>query len=137
MTDTGSWVLVSRRLPPYPKPNSRAIESWYGLSADLDMLPKTGCTGSTAYCVDTGDRYMFEETTDTWYPMASSGGGGGSVPEGVGSYTGSYNVTPKASMTQILPTSNKYLKNNVTVAKIPYSETDNASDGTTVSIAAS
>ena len=69
--------------------------------------------------------------------MASSGGGGGSVPEGVGSYTGSYNVTPKASMTQILPTSNKYLKNNVTVAKIPYSETDNASDGTTVSIAAS
>ncbi|WP_158591078.1 hypothetical protein [Acutalibacter sp. 1XD8-33] len=50
---------------------------------------------------------------------------------------GSYNVTPKAAATQVLPTSNKYMKNNVTVAKIPYSETSNASDGTTVSIAAS
>ncbi|NBJ87886.1 hypothetical protein [Acutalibacter sp. 1XD8-36] len=79
---------------------------------------------------------MFEETTDTWYPMPSSGGSG-SAPEGVESYTGSYSVTPKASVTQILPTSSKYMKNNVTVAKIPYSETSNASDGTTVSIAAS
>ena len=129
MMDTGSWVLVSRRLPPYSRPDSKAIESWCGLSADLDMLPKTGCTGSTAYCIDTGDRYMFEETTDTWYPMASSGGGG-SVPEGV-------DPTPKAAATQVLPTSNKYMKNNVTVAKIPYSETENASEGTTVSIAAS
>lgn len=65
---------------------------------------------------------MFEETTDTWYPMVSSGGSGGSAPEGVESYAGSYNVTPKVSMAQILPTSNKYMKSNVTVAKIPYSE---------------
>ena len=136
MMDTGSWVLVSRRLPPYPKPDSKAIESWCGLSADIDKVPKTGCTGSTAYCVDTGDRYMFEDTTDTWYPMASSGSGG-SVPEGVDPYVGSYNVTSKAAATQVPPTSNKYMKNNVTVAKIPYSETSNASDGTTVSIAAS
>lgn len=136
MVDTGSWVLVSRRLPPYSRPDSKAIESWCGLSADLDMLPKTGCTGSTAYCIDTGDRYMFEETTDTWYPVLSSGGSG-SAPEGVAPYTGPYSVTPKASVTQILPTSSKYMKNNVTVAKIPYSETSNASDGTTVSIAAS
>lgn len=79
---------------------------------------------------------MFEETTDTWYPMLSSGGSG-SAPEGVDPYTGSYSVTPKASVAQILPTASKYMKNNVTVAKIPYSETSNASDGTTVSIAAS
>ena len=118
MVDTGSWVLVSRRLPPYPRAGSKAVESWCGLSADLDMLPKTGCTGSTAYCIDTGDRYMFEETTDTWYPMLSSGGSG-SAPEGVAPYTG------------------PYMKNNVAVAKIPYSETSNASEGTTVSIAAS
>lgn len=70
MIDTGSWELISRRQPPYPEPGSKAIECWCGLAADMDKVPKTGCTGSTAYCVDTGDRYMFEETTDSWYPQS-------------------------------------------------------------------
>lgn len=60
---------------------------------------------------------MFEETTDTWYPMLSSGGSG-SAPEGVAPYTGPYSVTPKASVTQILPTASKYMKNNVMVTVI-------------------
>lgn len=131
--DTGSWVLVSRRAQPYYGQEAKTIESWCGLSADFDKVPKTGCTGSTAYCIDTGDSFMFEETTDTWYPMPS--GSAPAVPEGVETYAGVYNVTPKASTTQVLPTANKFMKSNVTVAKIPYSETDNASDGTTVSIA--
>lgn len=133
MVDTGSWVLVSRRLSPYTQ---KGIEEWCGLSIDFDMIPHTGCTGSTAYCIDTGERYMFEETTDSWYPLPSSSGGGSSgTPEGAIPYTGSYNVTPKASGPQVLPTANKLLKNNVTVAKIPYSETDNLADGVTASIA--
>jgi len=66
MADTGSWVLVSRTLNPYTQ---EATEGWYGLSKDLDKLPHTGGTGSTAYCIDNGAFYMYERTTDTWYPQ--------------------------------------------------------------------
>lgn len=134
MADTGSWVMVSRRLLPYTQ---IGIEEWCGLSADFDLVPHTGCTGSTAYCIDTGQRYMYEETTDAWYPMPSSGsgGGGGSLPDGYTQYAGSYSVTPAAASPQILLTANKLLQNNVTVAKIPYTEVDNPSEGVTVSIA--
>lgn len=138
MMDTGTWVLVGRRLPPYVSPSDerKGIESWCGMSSDFDLVPHTGCTGSTAYCIDTGERYMFEETTDTWYPMPTSGGGGSVVPpEGVDIYAGTYSVTPKANQSQVLSTANKLLKNNVTVAKIPYSETDNLANGVTANIA--
>lgn len=69
MGDTGSWVLQSRTLNPFIKDSTEATESWYGLSRDLDKLPHTGGTGSTAYCIDTGAFYMYERTTDTWYPQ--------------------------------------------------------------------
>lgn len=40
----------------------------YGLSQDVDQLPTENVvTGSTAYCVDTQDVYIFEETTSEWY----------------------------------------------------------------------
>lgn len=38
-----------------------------GLSADVDKLPTNAATGSTFYCIDTQEVYMFEETTKTWY----------------------------------------------------------------------
>lgn len=66
MTDTGSWVLVGRYLLPYTR---EGRESWCGLSTDISKLPHTGVTGSTAYCIDTGERYMYERTTDKWYSI--------------------------------------------------------------------
>ena len=69
MEDIGSWVLMSRAPTPYVGDPAEATESWYGLSKDLDKLPHTGGTGSTAYCIDNGAFYMYERTTDQWYPQ--------------------------------------------------------------------
>lgn len=49
--------------------------NYLGLSADVAKLPKKSVcpeytdlkTGSTAYCVDDGSLYMYEESSDTWY----------------------------------------------------------------------
>lgn len=40
-----------------------------GLKADVSSLPKVNAigTGSTAYCVDTAELYMYEKSTRTWY----------------------------------------------------------------------
>lgn len=133
MTDTGSWVLVGRYLLPYTR---EGRESWCGLSTDFEKLPHTGTTGSTAYCIDTGKRYMFEKTTDTWYPVVSGNADGAGVPSETEYYAGSYEVTPSASTVQTLPTANKFMKSNLTIEEIPYAETDNDSEGITVSIAA-
>lgn len=48
-------------------------------------------------------------------------------------YEGEYTVTPKV-YEQSLKTKQKYLIDDVTVQKIPYSETSNTSDGLTVYI---
>lgn len=48
---------------------------YYGLSSDVAKLPRREVypqytdlkTGSTAYCVDDGSLYMYEESTDIWY----------------------------------------------------------------------
>lgn len=49
-------------------------------------------------------------------------------------YQGEYEVTPKVYDQQILETANKLLTDNVTVHKVPYSETSNKAEGTTVYI---
>lgn len=63
-----------------------------------------------------------------------------SVPEnGTGnyeSYTGDYEVVPQAFEETVLPTANKMLSKDVVVAKVPYIETSNTSNGITVYIAA-
>ena len=79
MEDTASWVLVSRMWSPYKK---ALIEKWRGLSRDMDKLPCTGDTGSTAYCIDTGEEYMFEKTTGAWYSVPNQNGSGGGGGEG-------------------------------------------------------
>lgn len=50
-------------------------------------------------------------------------------------YSGEYEVIPNAFETQILPTANKVLKNDVIVQKVPYFETSNNYDGLTIYIA--
>ena len=50
-------------------------------------------------------------------------------------YSGSYYVVPKAEEAVILPTANKTLVHDVTVAKVPYYETSNLSGGLTAYIA--
>ena len=58
--DLGSFVATSA------EGNLRHYE---GLSADVSKLPKYVDTGSSALCVDTGDYYKFEKTTQTWYQI--------------------------------------------------------------------
>ncbi len=100
-----------------------------GLSRDVPKLPHYVGTGSTAYCVDSGDVYMFEETTDTWYRQGTAQGGGDGTYV---AYQGAYTVTPSAAG-QRLGTANKLMEGDLTVLGIPYSEVSNGS-GKTVTI---
>lgn len=45
------------------------IYEFIGLSKDISLLPKVNSigTGSTAYCADTKELYMYEKTTRQWY----------------------------------------------------------------------
>ena len=58
--DLGSWECVSRE-----DVNQR---NYQGFSADVDKLPKYDNleAGSTAYCLDTGDYYIYHAKTKTW-----------------------------------------------------------------------
>lgn len=58
--DLGSWVATSVK---------EGVRSYEGLSKDLDKLPHYCATGSGALCLDTGEYYKFEKTTDTWYKL--------------------------------------------------------------------
>ena len=49
-------------------------------------------------------------------------------------YTGTYEVTPKADVTQVLPTADKTLTDDITVHKVPFYEAHNE-HGTTAYIA--
>ena len=41
---------------------------FYGLEADIALLPVEGfVSGSKAYCVDTGNIYIFLASTKQWY----------------------------------------------------------------------
>jgi len=59
--DLGSWEYTCE---PYAK-----RRSYQGLSADVAKLPKYDdlLTGSSALCVDTGDIYLYQANTKTWY----------------------------------------------------------------------
>ena len=70
--ELGSWVAVEVLGP---------TRHYKGLSVDVQKLPHYAGTGSTAECIDTGDVYKFEKTTDTWYLHKSSGGGSVNGPD--------------------------------------------------------
>ena len=43
-----------------------------GLSSDVTELPNNmqgTITGSSAFCVDTGELYLYEESSGTWYQI--------------------------------------------------------------------
>lgn len=60
--DLGSFVATSV---------SGQIRNYEGLSSDVSKLPKYNDlqTGSSAFCIDTGDLYKYEKTTKTWYKL--------------------------------------------------------------------
>lgn len=44
-------------------------KSFMGLSSDVYLLPnnmKNTCVGSTAFCIDTGDVYFYDDTNKQW-----------------------------------------------------------------------
>ena len=47
--------------------NEGMIRHYNGLSNDEEKLPHYVETGSTCLMVDTGDLYIFEKMSDTWY----------------------------------------------------------------------
>lgn len=51
-------------------------------------------------------------------------------------YTGETSITPLAWQTQILETTNKTLRDDITILEIPYSSVSNPQDGRTVYIGA-
>lgn len=58
--DLGSFVAM---------PGSDRVRNYEGLSVDVTKLPKYNDleTGSSAFCVDTGQLFKYEKTTKTWY----------------------------------------------------------------------
>lgn len=60
--DLGSFVATSV---------SGDIRNYEGLSKDVDKLPKYDDlqTGSSAFCIDTGQLFKYEKTTKTWYEI--------------------------------------------------------------------
>lgn len=58
--DLGSWVATS---------TDGNIRCYEGLSSDVSKLPHYVGTGSSALCVDTGDFYKYEKSTDKWYKL--------------------------------------------------------------------
>ena len=57
--DLGSFVAVEAR---------GMMRSYEGLSKDAPgKLPHYVSSGSSAFCLDTGDMYKFHKQTDSWY----------------------------------------------------------------------
>lgn len=58
--DIGSFVCTS---------STEKIRNYEGLSGDINKLPKYDDleTGSSAFCVDTGQLFKYEKTTKMWY----------------------------------------------------------------------
>ena len=60
--DLGSFVAM---------PGSGKLRNYNGLSKDIGKLPKYNdlITGSSAFCMDTGQLFNYEATTKTWYEL--------------------------------------------------------------------
>lgn len=60
--DLGSFVATSV---------NGKIRDYEGLSRDIDKLPRYDDlgTGSSAFCLDTGQLFKYEKTTKTWYEL--------------------------------------------------------------------
>lgn len=85
LPDLGNWVCVSVKKN---SDNEFVIRKYEGLSVDVSKLPHYDnlSTGSSALCIDTGDFYKYEKSTDTWYkmPVNSGSSGGGTYIDPIG-----------------------------------------------------
>lgn len=69
----GRWYAMGDDIPDLGSfvamPGSDKIRNYEGLSKDTQKLPKYDDleTGSSAFCVDTGQLFKYEKTTKTWY----------------------------------------------------------------------
>lgn len=86
LPDLGSWVCTNVKTNDN---NEFNIRNYEGLSADISKLPhyENLGTGSSALCLDTGDFYKYEKSTDTWYKIdiafnSGNSGGTGEIGEG-------------------------------------------------------
>ena len=64
--DLGSWVCSGVKSDcTY---GTLQIREYFGLSSDVSKLPVYDdlATGSNAYCVDSGDLYIFNAVSKTW-----------------------------------------------------------------------
>ncbi len=91
-------------------------------------------SGSTSFGELDGSISSVDGITCIISPVGQLSGSVSKNIEEVPVYHGDYEVIPDAHNDQILYTSNKILKDDVTVKKVPYYETHNES-GTTVYIA--
>ena len=94
--DLGSFVAVEAR---------GMMRSYEGLSKDAPgKLPHYVSSGSSAFCLDTGDMYKFHEQTDTWYILKKQIQSGGATPEqiqqAVDNYLEENPVQPGATVEQ-------------------------------------
>lgn len=57
--DLGSFVAM---------PGSDKVRNYNGLSKDIEKLPKYSdlMTGSSAFCMDTAELYMYEQKSKIW-----------------------------------------------------------------------
>lgn len=68
----GQWYNPRDEIPDLGSfksndPPSQHQRSYYGLSKDVSKLPHYVLNGSSAFCVDTGDMYIYLEFDDTWH----------------------------------------------------------------------
>lgn len=68
--DLGSWQCVGMQ---------GGKRTYWGLSEDVDKLPKYCVTGSKALCLDNGDVYLWHNSPKEWYKFSNSSSGGVSV----------------------------------------------------------
>ena len=78
------WVIGFVQVLKKNDNNEFNIRNYEGLSADIDKLPhyENLSTGSSALCIDTGDWYKYEKSTDTWYKiktLSNTGSGSGGI----------------------------------------------------------
>lgn len=95
--------------------------NYEGLSKDVEKLPHYVDTGSSAFCLDTGDFYKYLRSTDIWYKIGNNKASGGG--SGVSNYN-DLNGKPKINGVT--------LQGNMTLEDLGIVEIMNASAGTPV-----
>lgn len=75
----GHWYSAGQDIPDLGSFMATSVDGgirgYEGLSKDIYKLPKYDdlWTGSSAFCVDTGQLFKYESTTKTWYEPKEGG----------------------------------------------------------------